>query len=245
MSLLIVRDLTVCIDGRRIIENTNLEVSSGELHVIMGPNGSGKSTLLSAIMGLPRVRVCGGSITFNGTDVTDKPAYERARMGIALAHQNPPALKGVKFSEIARALIESCGCSDYTLMSKMLNVDELLHRDLFVGFSGGERKRAELYLVMLQKPKLALLDEPDSGVDVESMGLIANAIDYLVSRGSSVILVTHSGTILSKLSRINTVHIMIGGRVVYSGYPDDVLPIVMKFGYKRGIEVLLKQGLRS
>ncbi len=232
--------LDVCIEAKKIVNGVDLSVGKGELHIIMGPNGSGKSTLLSAIMGLPRVRICGGTIVFNGIDITNMPSYERAKLGIALAHQHPPEIKGVKFNEIAKAIIKKCGCSDYSIMSKILKVDDLLHRDLFVGFSGGEKKRAELFLVMLQSPKLALLDEPDSGVDIESIESIANAIDYLVSRGSSVILVTHTGIITNKLSRINKVHIMMNGRFVYSGYPDEVLPIVMKFGYSKGVKMLAK-----
>lgn len=242
MPLLSVSNLNVCIDGKKIVEDVSLEVGEGELHVIIGPNGSGKSTLLSAIMGLPHVRICSGTVVFEGIDVTDKPTYERAKLGIALAHQNPPQLKGVRFSEIAKAIIKRCGCSDYTLMAKILKIDNLLDRDLFVGFSGGERKRAELYLVMLQRPKLALLDEPDSGVDVESIGIIADVIRYLTERGSSVILVSHTGFVLNKVSRIKAVHVMMNGRIVYSGYPDYVLPLIMKFGYSKGMERLKKSG---
>ncbi len=239
--LLDIRDLGVCVGDRRIVDGVNLSIGSGELHIVMGPNGSGKSTLLAAIMGLPRVRICGGSIIFDGVDITLMPAYERAKLGIALAHQHPPEIKGVRFSEIAKAIVKRCGCSDYGLMARILRIDELMHRDLFVGFSGGEKKRAELFLVMLQSPKLALLDEPDSGVDIESIENIASAIDYLVSRGSSVVLVTHTGLIANKLSRIDRVHILVDGRIMYTGYPDEVLPIIMKFGYARGLNVLLRR----
>ena len=147
--MLKVADLEVCVGSKKIVKNVNLSVGHNELHVIIGPNGSGKSTLLSALMGLPRVKVCSGSILFNNVDITYIPPYERAKLGIALAHQNPPSIRGVKFSEIVKNMIKRCGCSDFTIMSKMLRVDDLMNRDLFVGFSGGERKRAELYLVML------------------------------------------------------------------------------------------------
>ncbi|OYT38613.1 MAG: ABC transporter [Desulfurococcales archaeon ex4484_58] len=236
--LLEIRELSSCINDKVIVNKVNLSVDRGEIHVIMGPNGSGKSTLLSTIMGLPHIRVCNGRILFDGLDITDKPSYERAKLGIALAHQYPPEIKGVKFSDIAKAIISKYGCGDCSLMARILRVDELLDRDLFVGFSGGEKKRSELYLVMLQSPKLALLDEPDSGVDVESIEYIANAIEYLRSRGTAVILVTHTGMITNKLSRINRIHIMINGTIKYNGYPDEVLPVIMKFGYSRGLEVL-------
>jgi len=239
-NLLEVKNLTVSVESKVIVRRANLKIGKGEMHVIMGPNGAGKSTLLAAIMGLPRIKILEGSIIFEGVEITDKPCYERAKMGIALAHQIPPAIKGVRFSEVAKALIERCGCSDYTLMAKMLRIDELLERDLFVGFSGGERKRAELYLTMIQGPKLALLDEPDSGVDLESLSIIANAIEYLIrKKNSSIILVTHSGAILEKLSRISKTHVMINGEIVYSGYPDEIIPIVSKFGYRKGVEILL------
>uniref|UniRef100_A0A7J3ZLY5 ABC transporter ATP-binding protein n=1 Tax=Fervidicoccus fontis TaxID=683846 RepID=A0A7J3ZLY5_9CREN len=237
--LLELSGLSVCINGKEIVKDVTLEVKQGEVHVIMGPNGSGKSTLLSCIMGLPRVRACKGRIYYQNTDITSKPPYERATMGIALAHQSPPSIRGVKFAEVGKALVKKCGCSDFTFMTRILNVEELLNRELFVGYSGGERKRAEMLLVMLQAPKLALLDEPDSGVDIESLDLISNAINYLASRGSSIILVTHSGNILNKLARLDYVHIMLGGRIVYTGRPDGVLPIVFKLGYREGIKRLL------
>lgn len=240
--MLRIRDLEVSVGGRKVVTGVNLSVGSNELHVIIGPNGSGKSTLLAAIMGLSRVNILNGSIIFEGTDITYSPSYERAKLGIALAHQNPPSIKGVKFSEIVKNLIKRCGCSDYTIMSKMLRVDEFMQRDLFVGFSGGERKRAELYLVMLQNPKLALLDEPDSGVDVESLSLIAEFINLLIKRGSSAVLVTHSGNILSKLSRIDRVHLMIDGNIIFSGLADEVVPLVFKYGFKKTAEALGKVG---
>ncbi len=236
--LLEIKGLKVCVENNVIVKNINLSIDHGELHIIMGPNGSGKSTLLSAIMGLPRITICDGKIFFNGTDITDKPSYERAKIGIALAHQNPPEIRGVEFKDIATSIMKKYGCSDCSLLSKILRVEELLERDLFVGFSGGEKKRAELYLVMLQSPKLALLDEPDSGVDIESVENIANAIEYLVKRGTSVVLVTHTGMITNKLSRIDRVHIVIDGEIKYSGYPDEILPIIMKFGYREGLKIL-------
>ncbi len=245
MVLLALNNLYVCVDGKSIVKGVNLLVDSNELHVIMGPNGSGKTTLLAAIMGLPRVNVCEGSILFNGVDITNKPAYEHARIGIGLVHQNPPIIRGVKFLDVVKAFIKSYNCSDWSSLADLLKVSDLLKRDLFVGFSGGEKKRAELYLIMLQKPKLALLDEPDSGVDIESINLIADAINYLMNIGSSIILVTHFGVILDKLRRVMQVHLMIDGKISYSGRLDAVLPIVMKFGYKNAINMLLNRGIND
>jgi len=238
--LLRLENLSVCVEDKAILRNINLSIDHGELHIVMGPNGSGKSTLLSAIMGLPHLRICGGRIYVDEQDVTDKPCYERAKLGIALANQNPPEIRGVRFKDIASSIIKRYGCSDCTLMSKILRIEPLLDRELFVGFSGGEKKRAELYLVMLQSPKIALLDEPDSGVDIESIDNIASAIEYLLERKTGVVLVTHSGVITNKLSRINRIHVLMNGEILYSGYPDEVLPIIMKFGYSKGLEMLRK-----
>jgi len=232
------RDLVVSVEGTTVLKGVSLAIPPGELHVIMGPNGSGKSTLLASIMGLPHVRIESGKIIFEGRDITNLPPYERARLGIALAYQNPPEIKGVKLRDIAKFMLEKYSCEDSALLSKMLRVDALLNRDLFVGFSGGEKKRAELFLSLLQSPKLAMLDEPDSGVDIESADNIARVIDLLIRKGGSVILVTHTGLITSRLSRIDRVHILIDGRIAYTGSPDEVLPVVFKFGYRKGLELL-------
>jgi len=232
------RDLVVSVEGTTVLKGVSLAIPQGELHVIMGPNGSGKSTLLASIMGLPHVRIESGKIIFEGRDITNLPPYERARLGIALAYQNPPEIKGVKLRDIAKFMLEKYSCEDSALLSKMLRVDALLNRDLFVGFSGGEKKRAELFLSLLQSPKLAMLDEPDSGVDIESADNIARVIDLLIRKGGSVILVTHTGLITSRLSRIDRVHILIDGRIAYTGSPDEVLPVVFKFGYRKGLELL-------
>lgn len=243
MQLLEARNLSVCVDDKRILDNISLTIEPGEIHIIMGPNGSGKSTLLSAIMGLRNVRICDGNLLFQGQDIVNLPSNERAKLGIALAHQHPPEIKGVKLRDIAQAMAKKYGCSDCTILAKLLFVEGFMSRDLFVGFSGGEKKRTELFLLLIQSPKLALLDEPDSGVDIESIDIIARAIETLRSRGTGVILVTHHGVIAEKLSRINRVHILMNGKIMYSDSPDEVLPVIMKFGYKRGVELLLNKGL--
>lgn len=238
MALLTLESVSVCVEGKVIVRGVNLEVNPGELHVIMGPNGAGKSTLLAAIMGLSHARVCSGRIVFNGVDVTNLPSYERAKLGIALAHQAAPVFRGVRFSEVAKAISARFN-SDWVSQASRLRVEGLLERDLFRGFSGGERKRAELYLALLQRPRLALLDEPDSGVDIDTLSLIAGVISELVAReGASVILVTHSGAVLEKLPQVSMIHVMINGSIVCSGDVREIFPVIAKYGYRRGLEVL-------
>lgn len=238
MSLLILDSVSVCIGDRVVVKNVNLSVGYGELHAIMGPNGVGKSTLLAAIMGLSHARICGGKLLFNGVDITNMPSYERAKLGISLAHQVTPTFRGVRFLELARAVANKFN-SDWRSLASVLRVEDLLGRDLFHGFSGGERRRSELYLALLQKPKLALLDEPDSGVDIDTLELIAKLVDNLVEdKRASAILVTHSGAILNKLSRVTKVHVMVNGTIAYTGDPSQVIPIILRYGYRKGLEVL-------
>jgi len=238
LSLLSLEAVSVCVDDRIIVRDVSLNINPGELHVIMGPNGAGKSTLLAAIMGLSHVRVCGGRILFSGVDITHFPSYERAKLGISLAHQVTPTFRGVRFLEVAKA-ISSRFNTDWRSLASLLRVEGLLLRDLFHGFSGGERRRAELYLALLQNPKLLLLDEPDSGVDVDTLRVLAGLIeDVVYNRGVSAILVTHSGAIVERMSRVTRVHVMVDGSIVYSGDPSHVIPVILKYGYVKGLEVL-------
>ncbi len=243
--LLDVENLVVEVHGRRVLRGVDLHIGEGEVHVVMGPNAAGKSSLLASIMGLSKYRVVEGKIVFNGEDVTNKPSYERALKGIALSYQIPPSIKGLKVKDFVSAMLSKYKCSGDYFIAKMLGVDYLMDRYLFVGFSGGERKRMELYITLLQNPKLAMLDEPDSGVDIDSINRIVGAIRMLVERKTSILLVTHTGHILDKLvdeGGIDTVHLMMNGRIVFSGLPDEVIPLVFKYGYKKAVEKLQRLG---
>ncbi len=236
--LLEVRDLWVSVEGRLVVKGVNLRVRRGEVHVIMGPNAAGKSSLLSSIAGLRRYKIVKGRIIFEGKDVTDLPPHERAKLGIALAHQIPPKIKGVKVKDLIKGLELKYGSKNLNELADVLRVNELMGRYLFVDMSGGERKRLELFITALQKPKLALLDEPDSGVDVDSLDGMARAIEFMVSDGAAVVLVTHTGYILSKLKyrvNIDYAHVMVDGKIVYSGLPDEVIDTVMRYGYENAL----------
>ncbi len=239
--LLEVKNLVVEVHGRRVLRGVDLRIGEGEVHVIMGPNAAGKSSLLASIMGLSKYHIVSGKVLFEGEDITHKPSFERALKGIALSYQIPPQIKGLKVKDFVSAMLSKYKCSGDYFIAKMLEVEYLMDRYLFVGFSGGERKRMELYITLLQNPKLAMLDEPDSGVDIESINRIVDAINVLVERKTSILLVTHTGHILNKLMDkrdIDVVHLMMNGKIEFSGIPDEVIPLVFKYGYKKAIEKL-------
>ncbi|MEM4827433.1 MAG: ATP-binding cassette domain-containing protein, partial [Desulfurococcaceae archaeon] len=175
MSVLKVADLTVAYGGRVAVSNTSFELNEGDLFFLLGPNGSGKSTLLRAIVGYPGLEVLSGKIVFEGVDITREPMEERVARGLTIAHQIPPRLTGVKCRQLLEALCRKSRCDPYEIAND-LEINHLLERDFGKGFSGGELKRAEIAMLLAQKPKLPLIDEPDSGVDVDSIAVIAKVI---------------------------------------------------------------------
>ena len=225
-----IKDLWVKVQGHDefILKGVELSVGRGEVHVLMGPNGSGKSTLLKTIVGMPQYKIVRGSILFMGKEINDLQPYERAKMGIGIAFQSPPRIR-VK----TKYLVELITTKFKTrlLPYEEYNIGHLVNRDLYDGFSGGEKKRTEMYLTILQRPKLALLDEPDSGVDVDSLALIARGIEYLIEEGASILLVTHLGYILRYLDVVTKLHVMINGKIVYSGEPEKALDLILTHGY--------------
>jgi len=228
MALLEIRHLHVSVEGKEILKGVDLGVGEGEVHVLFGPNGSGKTTLLKTIMGLPRYRVTLGDIIFKSRSIKELPPDERARLGIALAFQNPPPLP-VKLRDVAARVAQKFR-SDMRLLDE-LNLNGLMPRPLHKGFSGGESKRAELALSLLQKPSLLMLDEPDSGVDVDSLKLVAKAVNSLIDSGVSVLLVTHTGHITRLLSKVSLAHVIMDGAIVFDGDVEEVLRMLEEFGY--------------
>jgi Fe-S cluster assembly ATP-binding protein len=152
------------IEGRPILKDINLEIKPGETHVLLGPNGSGKTSLLMTIMGFPQYRITGGRIVFKGTDITNLPINERARLGIGMSYQRPPTIHGLKTRQMVR--ICAGDGADVEDMARQVNFVDFLDRDINAGFSGGEIKRSELLQLMAQNPDLILFDEPESGVDM-------------------------------------------------------------------------------
>jgi len=200
-NILEIEGLQVKVFDKTILDNINLELESGQNWFIFGPNGSGKSSLLKAIMGIPPYRVTAGSIRFMGEEITDMGVDERSKLGIIIGYQHPPELQGVKLSHMLKICLDKDKDEDFSEdeleMIDRFNLTQFLDRDANVGFSGGERKRAEILQIMFLQPKLILLDEPDSGVDVDSLRLLAREIQrYLKTTGASALVITHKGDIL-------------------------------------------------
>ena len=220
-----VRDLHASAGGREVLHGLDLTVRSGEVHVIMGPNGSGKSTLAHALMGRPGTEVTSGSISMDGTDLTHLPAWQRAQAGLFLALQHPVEVPGVGLSALldaAHADTTSVSLEDrMSDEAKAVGLDpRLLSRALNVDLSGGERKRTEMVQLGVLRPAICVLDEIDSGLDVDALRAVARRIERAtVEWGLGVLAVTHFRRLLEELAA-DRVHVMVGGRIVAQGGPE-------------------------
>ncbi|MEM0929110.1 MAG: ATP-binding cassette domain-containing protein [Pseudomonadota bacterium] len=228
-SLLELSNLSIDVGERSIIRRLNLSIPSGETHVLLGANGSGKSSILSAIMGLDPFKVVAGQIRFKGDDLQPLTTDERARLGIGLAFQRPPRLEGVTSYAFATALRAQ---EVFGREAPRLKLSEFADRDLMVGFSGGETKRWEVMKLFLQSPDLLLLDEPESGVDLEHIATIGEAVNRLTdSRGDrSALIITHTGLILDHLDA-DVGHILADGHIVHTGDPKTLFRHIQQAGY--------------
>jgi Fe-S cluster assembly ATP-binding protein len=236
MFMLEIEDLWVDIDDKEVLKGINLRIARGETHILFGKNGSGKSTLLMAIMGFTRYHVKQGTIYFQGQDITHLPTFERARLGLGLAFQRPPTIRGVKTADILRA------CAGdrvpFQALAAAYDFTPFLEREINYGFSGGEIKRSELLQLLAQDPTLVLLDEPESGVDMENLQVVGEIIGKLLQkerrqprRDKSGLIITHTGFILDYVNA-DTGYIMLEGRLLCSGNPRDILEDIKGFGYE-------------
>ena len=235
MAVLEIKDLHVSIDGKEILKGVNLKTGPGEVHAIMGPNGSGKSTLAYTLLAHPKYQVTKGDILLNGESILDLPADERAKKGLFLGFQYPTEVSGVGFSHFLRTA--------YNSLSKALEGDnrevfitvrefqkylkenlekvglreEFLSRYLNEGFSGGEKKRAEVLQMAVLKPKISILDEPDSGLDIDAVQAVAQAISKVADKDATIIIITHYARILKFLDKLDYVHVFANGQVLQTG----------------------------
>jgi Fe-S cluster assembly ATP-binding protein len=225
---LVVRGLTVSVDDKEILRGVDLTVPAGEIHALMGPNGSGKSTLAYTLSGHPKYVVTAGTATFGGEDLLALPADARARLGVFLCFQYPTAIPGVTTVNFMRAALRAQGkempAREFIrrLNEEMaaLRIDESFRaRYINDGFSGGEKKRAEILQMAMLRPRLSILDETDSGLDVDALRTVANGVTRLAGPDMSVLAITHYPRILEYL-KPDAVHVLNQGRIVTSGGPD-------------------------
>ncbi|MBU4373622.1 MAG: ABC transporter ATP-binding protein [Euryarchaeota archaeon] len=236
-----VKNLTVSVENKRVLKDVNLHIVQGETIVLLGPNGSGKTSLLKTIIGIPEYKVESGRILFSGKDITELTIDERARLGIGIAFQRPPAVRGVRLKDMLRICMEKRGDvkeENINEFAQKLNLLDCLDRDVNLGFSGGEIKRSELLQLLAQNPKFIMLDEPDSGVDLVSINLVGKVINELLEnekmaskRTKAGLIITHAGYILDY---VNTDRgcIMLNGTVICSGNPRDLLEDIRAKGYE-------------
>ena len=226
-ELLKIQDLHVSVEEKEILHGVNLTVGQDETHVLMGPNGTGKSTLGYAVTGNPAYSVTSGSIVFDGEDITELPVNERAKKGIFLSFQNPLEVPGVTLSAFIRSALEQKTGSRLRLWDfkkklketmALLNMDEsYAERDLNVGFSGGEKKKAEILQMLMLEPKLAILDETDSGLDVDAVRTVSEGVRLFRERThGSLLIITHATRILEAL-HVDAAHVMEEGVIVRNG----------------------------
>ncbi|WP_246945652.1 Fe-S cluster assembly ATPase SufC [Bacillus pinisoli] len=230
-STLTIKDLHVSIDGKEILKGVNLEIKGGEIHAVMGPNGTGKSTLSSAIMGHPKYEITQGSITLDGEDVLEMEVDERARAGLFLAMQYPSEISGVTNADFLRSAINARReeGDEISLMKFIRTMDksmELLEMDpnmaqryLNEGFSGGEKKRNEILQLTMLDPKIAILDEIDSGLDIDALKIVSNGINNMRGEDFGCLIITHYQRLLNYITP-DVVHVMMQGRVVKTGGPE-------------------------
>ena len=241
MADLEIRDLTVEADGNEILRGVSLDLDRGRTIALMGPNGSGKSTLAYTIAGHPSYEITGGTITWRGTELNELSPDERARLGVFLAMQYPVEVPGVSVTNFLRTAVNAVGGEEIPVRVFMerlrgemaeLQVDEsFLQRSVNEGFSGGEKKRFEILQMALLKPQLAVLDETDSGLDVDALRIVSEGVDRLRSPELGVLIITHYTRILRYI-RPDEVHVMSGGRVVASGGPE-LADELEEHGYER------------
>ncbi|MGZ7862214.1 Fe-S cluster assembly ATPase SufC (plasmid) [Ligilactobacillus salivarius] len=254
MSVLEVKDLHVTVEGKEILKGVNLKMSTGEIHAIMGPNGTGKSTLSSTIMGDPAYKITKGDILLNGKSIIDLPVDERARMGLFLAMQYPQEIPGVTNAEFVKSAINARRPKDdpIPLMDFIKRLDETLEtldmseemadRYLNEGFSGGEKKRNEIMQMMMIRPEFAILDEIDSGLDIDALKVVSRGVNQMRGDNFGSLIITHYQRLLNYIVP-DYVHVMMDGQLVKTGGPDLAIRLE-KEGYaklrdKLGLDIKL------
>lgn len=230
-TILKVENLTVEVEGKIVLENLSLAIKERENLILFGPNGSGKSTLIKAIMGFNNYKIKDGQIKLKGKVINSLSVDERARLGLGVLFQHPPKIRGIKLRQLA-LLIGQENVNKEELIEE-LNISHLLDRDINLGFSGGEMKRSELFQVLIQKPKVLLLDEPESGVDIENVALMGRVLNSFIKKHNlAALIITHTGYILDYIEAKDACVVIDKGICCYD-VPRKVFSDIRKFGYDK------------
>jgi len=236
--MLQIEHLKVKVGNEIILKDVNLKIGEGEIHILLGPNGAGKTTLLMSIMGMPGYTILDGQIIFQGKDITSLSIEERSQLGIGMAFQKMPTIPGVQLQTLANLIVEKHKNSvSIDEISEKLNCVSLLNRNIGQGFSGGEAKRAELFQLLLHRPIFSMIDEPESGVDLDNISLVGNALQELLERQfvknkkRSGLIITHTGFILDYLNA-DTGHVLMNGKIICQGNPRDLFSDIKLHGYE-------------
>jgi Fe-S cluster assembly ATP-binding protein len=255
--MLLIEELQVEVGGRTILNNVDMEIPDGETHILFGPNGSGKTSLMMTIMGFAGYNVTHGKIEFKGENITAMPIHERARLGIGVSFQRPPTINGLK----TRHLVEICAQkrgrnADVEALAQEIDFTDFLERDVNHNLSGGEIKRSEMLQLMAQDPDLILLDEPESGVDLENMVLIGETVNLLLHRGlkcvkqkshktregdrlKSALVITHTGHILDYITA-DKGQVLFNGHLCCSRNAREILKWIGEFGYEECVRCAME-----
>lgn len=253
--MLVIEDLQVELAGKVLLKDIRLQINPGETHILFGPNGSGKTSLLMTIMGYPQYRPTRGRILFKGHDITRLPIHERALLGIGMSYQRPPTIRGLKTGQ----MIDVCARRevDAQSLARSLNFEDFLERDVNEGFSGGEIKRSELLQLMAQDPDLLLFDEPESGVDIENMGLIGKTIARVLQkttpedtsksvveqrreRNKMGLIITHTGYILDYVPA-DKGQVLYEGVLACTGNAREIFTCIGRAGYEECVKCSIQQ----
>ncbi len=240
-NILAIKDLCVEVEGEEILHHLDLTLPQGEVHALLGPNGSGKTTLMMSIIGYPGYEITGGQILFGGEDITSLDITERARLGIGVSQQRPPTIAGVKLRQVLDFVVAQAPqrAREVDEMAQIFQMEPFLERDINAGLSGGEIKRSELFQLLITHPRFVMMDEPDSGVDLEAMNLIGHMTNELLARNHATrpterkagLIITHTGHILDYVYA-DRAHVMLDGYIGCSGNPRIILDQIRECGYE-------------
>ncbi len=239
-NLLEIKALCVNVDGQDILHDLDLTIPNGEVHTLLGPNGSGKTTLMMTIIGYPEYRVTNGQILFDGKDITTLDITERARLGIGISQQRPPTISGVKLKQVLDFIIANARqpVPDINELARAYKIEPFLDRDINAGLSGGEIKSSELFQLLIARPRFVMMDEPDSGVDLEAINIVGQMMNEIFARHHTIrtkerrtgLIITHTGNILDYI-HADKAHLILDGYIGYTGNPHILLDQIREHGY--------------